>query len=351
MFQQNFFCKNAVILLQQALNLCFFKFRWSTRNMKKSIWPDLNSQVFKLTSLHPREENHPEMVNIARVFTFRSSHQHHCHSFRFSFEFAFFSLVSSTSSTSLAIWTPTWKPKKKLYKLLHFQWKTIQLLTVSRSFRKGLWTSNQQHRPLHLWRIWLHLRTKSHPHMPNMLGDSKKERITASWRLLSHSPYVVGWTIAVFFGKQLSENHRLLVFSMDVSCWKSQDLQKTAKLGEKSTRKIKMWGQWLVFVLGPWRQSVLSSKVTTYPTSPAKNLAARKHSNTVGSCCSTMLPCLQPAEVRSWRYSCFPSQLKLLLVESIHVSPRFSWHKTKQNTRFQKFLLMEDHCKVGPYQL
>ena len=90
----------------------FFKFRWSTRNMKKSIWPDLNSQVFKLTSLHPREENHPEMVNIARVFTFRSSHQHHCHSFRFSFEFAFFSLVSSTSSTSLAIWTPTWKQKR-----------------------------------------------------------------------------------------------------------------------------------------------------------------------------------------------------------------------------------------------
>lgn len=139
-----------------------------------------------------------------------------------------------------------------------------------------------------------------------------------------------------------------ITFSMDVLCWKSQDLKKNGKVARKINE---MWGQRLVF-FGPWRQSVLSSKVTTYPTfQPNKNLAARKHSNTVGSCCSTMLPCLQPAEVRSWKYSCFPSQLNLLLVESIHISLRFSWHKTKQNTRFQKFLLMEDDYKVGPYQL
>lgn len=70
------------------------------------------------------------------------------------------------------------------------------------------------------------------------------------------------------------ENSSLkITFSMDVLCWKSQDRKKTtAKLGEKSTRKIKMWGQWLFFVLGPWRQSVLSLKVTSFPTSPPKKI-------------------------------------------------------------------------------
>ena len=106
--------------------------------MNKNFWPDLNSQIFKLTPLHPREENHPEMVNIARVFTFRSSHQHHCHSFRFSLEFSFFSLVSSTSSTCLAIMNSYMKTKTKLYSIncFIFNEKTIQLLTVSCSFRK-----------------------------------------------------------------------------------------------------------------------------------------------------------------------------------------------------------------------
>lgn len=154
----------------------FFKFRWSTRNMKKNIWPDLNSQVFKLTPLHPREENHPEMVNIARVFTFRSSHQHHCHFFRFSFEFAFFSLVSSTLSTSLAIMNSYMKTKTKLYKLLHFQWKNHPAFDCQSFLSENDYeppTNNTG--PLHLWRIWLHLRTKSHPHMPNMLGDSKQK--------------------------------------------------------------------------------------------------------------------------------------------------------------------------------
>ena len=310
----------------------FFKFRWSTSNMKKHIWPDLNSQVFKLTPLHPREENHPEMVNMARVFTFRSSHQHHCHSFRFSFQFSFFLLVSSTSSTSLAIWTHYMKTKTKLYKLLHFQWKNHPAFDCQSFVSENDYeppTNNTGHctcggygctsepNPILTCQICWAIRKKKGLRLPEGCF-----RIAHMW---------LDEQLLFFFGKQLSENHRLLVFSMDVSCWKSQDLQKTAKLGEKSTRKIKMWGQWLVFVLGPWRQSVLSSKVTTYPTSPAKNLAARKHSNTVGSCCSTMLPCLQPAEVRSWRYGCFPSQPK----------PPFGWI----NTRFTSFFMTQNQTK------
>ncbi len=116
------------------------------------------------------------------------------------------------------------------------------------------------------------------------------------------------------------------------------------KVRSQWTRKIKeRWGEWVVFlgalkatsVLKIWSKSlwkhatssfqhVLSGKSHNLSDFYA-NLAAKKHSKAVGSCCSTMLPYLQPAKVRSWKYCCFPSQLKLLLVESIHISLRFSW--------------------------
>lgn len=100
-----------------------------------------------------------------------------------------------------------------------------------------------------------------------------------------------------FFGKQLSENHLFHGrFVLEIT----GSEKNNGKVGRKINEKNQDVRPVIVFCFGALKAICFvtkSHKFSDFP--PKKNLAARKHSNTVGSCCSTMLPCLQPAEVRS----------------------------------------------------
>ena len=234
--------------------------------MNKNFWPDLNSQIFKLTPLHPREENHPEMVNIARVFTFRSSHQHHCHSFRFSLEFSFFSLVSSTSSTCLAIMNSYMKTKTKLYSIncFIFNEKTIQLLTVSCSFRKttmNLQPTTPATAPVEDMAAPQNQIPSSHAKYGGRFEKKKGLRLPEG--CLSHSPFCRDEKLLGFiFGLQLSENH-LFQWTFRVGnhrilknrqSWEKNQLEKN-----QDVRPV------IGFCFGPWRQSVLKKCQVWFP--------------------------------------------------------------------------------------